>query len=276
MAGVGYYGSRKGIMKFTYYDQTVEIFPKEYYPDGPPERIMVNVSGGLDSASLLFLLCTYFPEVEKHIFTGDDVHAPYDSMNAQNVVQWCEENIPNHNIKSHDLCPYDDRDPKILEEVRGIVDKDPSFFDKFPWIDMGTEERSWASFLGKIAKPMQNLRNQRAVMQKYGCTRYMAAMTQNPPNAVMKEGGWYHLAETKRNEDQKGVHIFNKDGVSYHPYARVDKMFVRGVFEAHDLMGEYYELTGSCTGGPDSTDYFMKPCEICFWCHEKKWAFGKY
>ena len=111
-------------------------------------------------------------------------------------------------------------------------------------------------------------------MEKYGCTRYAAAMTQNPPDKDMEELGFAHLAETKRNEGRTEVHIFNKGGVSYHPFARVNKLFVKGVFEEHDLMDTLATLTGSCTGGPQETDYFTKPCGKCFWCQEKKWAFG--
>ena len=156
-----------------------------------------------------------------------------------------------------------------------MVDADPTYFDKYPWIEKQNKEESWRSFLGKIAKPLSNDRNVVSIMQKYGCTRYIAAMTQNPPNKIMKELKFDHLAETKRNEDREDVYIFRPDGRSYHPFARVNKLFVKGVYEAHDLMDNLYHLTGSCTGGWDSTDWFTKPCEICFWCHEKKMGFWK-
>lgn len=262
-------------MKFTYYNQTVDLFAEEFFPDGPPERIVVSCSGGLDSSALLYLMCKYFPDTEKHIFTGDDVHAPYDAMNAQNVVEWVQENVDNHNILSHDSIKYDDRSDDILAEIKIMVDNDPSYYDKYPWVDLGDKERSMRSFLGKIAKPTINFRNICSVMEKYNCTRYAAAMTQNPPNKDMDNLGFAHLAEIKRNEDREDVHVFNRGGISYHPFARVNKLFIKGIFEEHDLMGEYYNLTGSCTGGWETTEWFTKPCGICFWCHEKKWAFGK-
>ena len=80
-------------MKFTYYDQTVDLLLDL-------DRIVVKVSGGLDSASLLFLLCKYFPKIKKHIFTGDDVYHPFDAINAENIVEYIMKKIPNHNIKS--------------------------------------------------------------------------------------------------------------------------------------------------------------------------------
>ena len=262
-------------MKFTYYDQTMDLFAKEYFPDGPPQKIVISCSGGLDSSGLLYLACKYFPEVEKHIFTGHNPKGPFESLNAQDVVSWIEDNIPNHNIQSHDILEYDDTSDEILAEAKQLVDNDPSYFDKYPWIDRGNEKDSWKHFLEKIAKPISNTKNIRSIMRKYECKRYIAAMTQNPPNDVMEKLGFAHLAETKRNEDQNTVHVFNRDGISYHPFARVNKLFVKGIYETHDLMGEYYNLTGSCTGNYDLTNYFTKPCGKCFWCHEKKWAFGE-
>lgn len=264
-------------MKFTYYNQTVDLFNEKYFPQGPPERIVVNISGGLDSASILFLLVEYYPQIEKHIFTGDDAHHPLDAARARVVVQYMKDHRLDHNIKSHDILPYNDRDKETLDEVRQMVAEDPSYYEKFPWKKMpGQEELEEESFLMKIAKPLINTKNVRSVMRKHYCTRYIAAMTQNPPNKDMKELGFFHLAETKRNEDKDEVQIFNPRGISYHPYARVNKLFVKGVFENHGLMDILYPVTASCTGRQGSTAYWTKPCEKCFWCHERKWAFGKY
>lgn len=260
-------------MKLTYGNQTIDLFPESDFPDGPPENIIINVSGGLDSAALLYLMCTNYPNVKKHIFTGHDPNCPFDSERARDVVDWCQNNIEGHNILTHDVIPYDDKSDAILNEVEGFVEKDPSLYDKYPWIDLGDEEESRRSFLGKIAKPYYIMKLLRELLSKYNCTRYMAAMTQNPPNKDMEELGFAYLAETKRNEDRDDVHIL---GVcSYHPLARVNKKFVRGVYDTHGL-DDYYELTGSCTGNPIDTKGFMEPCKKCFWCHEKHWAFGKY
>lgn len=261
-------------MFLTYNNQTVDLFSSEYWPDGPPEKMLFSVSGGLDSAALLYLSCKFFPEMKKYVFTGNDVWAPFDALRAQDVVQWMQSEFPNQ-IFEHEVIDFDDRSPEILAEMKVLVEEDPSYFDKYPWIEKETEEDSWESFLGKIAKPTINFRNTRMVMEKYGIARYAAAMTQNPPDKDMIERGFYDLSETKRNEGREDVHVFRKNGSSYHPFARVNKKFVAGVFEEHQLMEDLYPLTGSCTGGPRETDWFTKPCGFCFWCHEKKWAFGE-
>lgn len=264
-------------MILSYYNQTVELFPKEYFPEGPPKRVVVNVSGGLDSASLLFLLVYYFPQIEKHIFTGDDAHHPLDAARAKVVVQYMKDQYSPHNIKSHDVIPFNDRDPEIIKEVRQMVEDDPSYYDKYPWKKMpGQEEREEESFLMKIAKPLITDRNVYELMSKYNCKRVLSGMTQNPPIKDMEELRFTHLAESKRNEGRNEVAVFNPRGRHYHPYARVNKLFVKGVFENHGLMDVLYPVTGSCTGAQYSTAYWTKPCKKCFWCHEKKWAFGKF
>ena len=41
-------------------------------------------------------------------------------------------------------------------------------------------------------------------------------------------------------------------------------------------MKELFPITASCVGYAKETDYFTKPCKVCWWCREKKWAFGMY
>ena len=262
-------------MKLTYNDQTVELFPLSGFPNGPPDRILVNVSGGLDSAALLYLLCKHYPSMEKHIYTGKDLVTPFDSEAAIDVVSWCKDNFANHNILTHDIIVYDDRDPEVLQEVHELVKTDPSYYDKYAWVDFPDQpERSLNHFLGKIAKPYLMGKTTKQLVMKYNCTKYIAAMTQNPPTADMEALGFDHLAEQKRNEGREDVAVVG--GLCYHPFARVNKKFVQGVFEQEDLMGEYFSLTGSCTGTALETNYFQEPCKQCFWCHERHWAFGSY
>ena len=265
-------------MKFTYYDQTVDLLLDL-------DRIVVKVSGGLDSASLLFLLCKYFPKIEKHIFTGDDVNHPFDAINAENVVEYIMKKIPNHNIKSHDFMDYDDTDPKILEKMALIVKERPEYRDEFPFLKKEdksvygkNEITNEEVFLGKIAKPYINERNVRIVMKKYNCKRNISGMTSNPPIEEMKRLGFYHLCEKKRNADQIGSEIGAKvwGKNTYQPFLVANKLFVKGILEKHNILDEIFPLTGSCTGGANITKLWTKPCEECFWCHEKKWAFGKY
>jgi len=122
------------------------------------------------------------------------------------------------------------------------------------------------------SKALQN-RRARWTMHKEHSTVVCMAMSMNPPVDVMKERGFYNVAERKRDpgrSDEKQV-----DYGTYMPYLYVDKRFVAGVYEEHGLMKELYPMTKSCAWGPESgnTNY-PDPCGRCFWCNEKGWAFG--
>jgi len=230
-------------------------------------------------------LCKYFPKIEKHIFTGDDINHPIDAFNAENVVKYIMKKIPNHNIKSHDFFSFDDMNPQILEEVKLLVEKRPEYRTEFPYIKRSEDGRpiphkftDEEMFYGKIAKPLLNRRNTISTMKKYKCEVYLSGMTINPPDDEMKRLNFYHLSEKKRNKNQVGSEIGAKvfGKIAYQPFLVVNKLFVKGILEKHAVLDEIYPLTGSCTGGPNITELWTKPCEECFWCHERKWAFGEF
>ena len=56
----------------------------------------------------------------------------------------------------------------------------------------------------------------------------------------------------------------------------LDKRFVAEMYEQFNLMDNLFPITASCVEYADKTDYFTKPCKKCWWCREKKWAFGAY
>ena len=41
------------------------------------------------------------------------------------------------------------------------------------------------------------------------------------------------------------------------------------------MLKEIYPHTKSCTGTAWHTQGFTRVCGKCFWCHERRWAFGE-
>ena len=41
-------------------------------------------------------------------------------------------------------------------------------------------------------------------------------------------------------------------------------------------MDELFPITASCVAYAKKTNHFSEPCKECWWCREKKWAFGMY
>ena len=90
-------------MKITYAGQTINFFD-EFPTDS---KILLSLSGGLDSASLFFLICKHFPNMEIIPFTGKNVRAPFDAERAEDITQWMKKRFPKNKILPREEFTYD-------------------------------------------------------------------------------------------------------------------------------------------------------------------------
>ena len=81
-------------MKHTYGNQTIDLFDKKI-----PDHVLLAVSGGLDSASLFYLICKNFPSIKVTPYTGRDVTAPFDYECSLDVIQFMRETFPDNKIE---------------------------------------------------------------------------------------------------------------------------------------------------------------------------------
>jgi hypothetical protein len=263
-------------VKLTYGNQTIDLgmFSR------PGFKIILSISGGLDSASLLYLICKYFPDVTIYPVTGRDIYAPFDTECAIDVVAWAREHFPNNKIQEHIIWDFDDLDLVMTNRVvtgdlkhlnvgfnrdRGVVKS----------LLMNAHLTDYYAKLANIVPPAPH--SDPSWSHDAGCweTHNMVialGTTMNPPIDEMKANGFYDLAERRRDPgDFKLVKC-----ISYKPYGNVDKKFVAGIYEEHGLMEDLFPLTNSCIGTKKDTNYFTKLCKKCFWCKEKYWAFKQY
>lgn len=237
-------------MKITHGGQTIDL-----NPDMPP---VLNLSGGADSATLLFLMCTHFPELKKlDICTFKDTKKPIDYYSALDIIQWMQERFPNIELIHH-VLEIDEADPYWVGKAQEMLD-DPE------------QETVLTNPLG-LSKLLQLHECQRKIyeMIPYKVT-HLHAMTCNPPDEEMIEGGFYDLAERRRDK-----HVKKPITGASQPFIDVDKKFVSGVMQDYGIVDELLPLTSSCVGSFGMTEGFTEPCKICFWCHERYWAFGRY
>ena len=80
-------------MKITYAGQTISFFDTFL-----PSKILLSLSGGLDSACLFFLICKHFPDMDIIPFTAKNVRAPFDAERAEDITQWMKERFPKNKI----------------------------------------------------------------------------------------------------------------------------------------------------------------------------------
>lgn len=246
-------------MILTYGNQSIDLFGEEDFPDGPPKQIFVGVSGGLDSAALLYLIATKFPEIEIHTYSGNDDNHPMDYLNAINVLQWFEDEFPEIDIRSPYIFKYNGREERWVKEAEELIasGKKPGF----------------SSVAGVAKTVVMNKMINEYWFEHIPDAIRISGMTANPPIEDMKEFGFYDDRESRRDKGQN-IPVFS--GRVYQPLVNVDKKFVAGVFKEHGLMEELFKLTGSCIATPEQQNWGDSACGKCWWCKEKEWAFGEY
>ena len=100
-----------------------------------------------------------------------------------------------------------------------------------------------------------------------------SGITQNPDQEIQK---------TFRDGVNKEEGIRGKDaerrkvqGPFLNPFFDVDKRWVAEQYEKHGLMDTLFPLTRSCEGFERDTGNYTRHCGKCWWCEERKWAFGR-
>ncbi len=255
-------------MKITYANQTIDLFDKNTFPNGPPNKIIVSLSGGLDSASLMYLIATHFPKIEIYPFNSKDEDGPLDTKSAIKIHKFLQNKFPDGKINDLELFDVKTSDPKWIKIAQEAMDS-----PKGKIIINGKTETIWRTVKG-ASKAIQCRHIRINLTKKYN-TVVATGMSQNPPIKEMKELGFYDVAERKRDPD-KTSNLSFMDGITYTPYIFVDKKFVADIYIKNNLMEELYPLTKSCAWGiSDGNINYPDPCGKCFWCNEKKWAFNR-
>jgi len=248
-------------MKITHGNQTIELFPDEI-----PKICPISLSGGLDSASLMYLISKYFPQVELVPYTCRDLNAPKDADAADDIVKWFQKKFYANGIRDIEIYDFNDKDESFVsfEECDKAIEEYPQF--------KGMRRR-------QVSKIIQVDRISWKMMKRFPGSIRLDGMTRNPPMEEMKAGKFHQKAERRRDKEQPFVEPWrpNKKHPAlsiYQPYCNVDKKFVAGVYIENGLMDTLFPLTRSCVGtSVELTDNFTRECRECFWCEEKAWAF---
>ena len=243
-------------MIINYNNTDLDLFSR-----GTPDKIMLSLSGGLDSASLLFCICKYFPEIEIIPYTGKDAHSPFDFLSAQMILQWMKERFPDHKIREHEWFEFDVSEPdkRAYAESKWEEEK----------VMVNGELVERCATISGLVKILEIRKFTHETWVKHGEPLIVTGMTANPPDEEMIEHGFFDLRERRRDGRSKNEPYMH---ITYQPFTVVDKRFVAGIY-AEENLWDLYELTGSCVGSAEITNYFTEPCGQCFWCNEKEWAF---
>jgi 7-cyano-7-deazaguanine synthase in queuosine biosynthesis len=214
------------------------------------KKIAVNISGGADSAILLYMLIKYLQEnnrndVEVNAITcNGEKKGRRNVQYAVNVVNTVLDLTNFHNFNMHYVYYRPDQDYKYAREVEtDLLDKQ--------LIDLV-------------------------------CTGLTCNPYSHDTKVVDASGNVVDLttdALVSRNGTKHRKWSINHFRNFYHPFANVDKRMIADLYEHFNVTDLLFTQTRSCEALPDHKWYTeegtKQPCGNCWWCLERKWAFGK-
>tara|TARA_Y100000114_G_scaffold19388_1_gene15491 strand:+ start:281 stop:997 length:717 start_codon:yes stop_codon:yes gene_type:complete len=212
------------------------------------KKVGLSLSGGCDSALLLFYMCKVITEEKRDItiipFTGIDITRPTNIWNVEEIVMLMSEKFPKVNIEKVITFKYTTR--------------------------TSTNER--------CNKKIEHQKAERQMMEDGLFTIMFGGRTANPSHDEAKKHNLLENREAQRDRQNPNIQLSEPKLTRrlYRPWIEVDKRWIAAEFHKNDLMDDLYPITASCIGRKHETNSFTEPCKTCWWCREKVWAFGSY
>lgn len=214
-------------------------------------KILVNCSGGADSTILLYIIIDYLMKNNRrdarvNVTTcANDYKHRWNARKTADVINWIIDYTGYDNFDMHYTYYRSRQDHKYFHEIERNLLRDKR-------VDLIVS--------GITSNPL----TETTVRDKTG-----------------KEVDLLVTGLTDRNigEDEKDF----KEGAGYayyKPFHRVDKKFISSMYRQYNVM-PLFDITRSCEAVPDSDAAFdpefeKQPCGTCWWCLERKWAFGRF
>ena len=102
-------------------------------------------------------------------------------------------------------------------------------------------------------------------------------ITQNPPKYVT-DTFFQQVTQFDRDPEKTKETVY---GNYYTPFYNIDKKKIAEMYKEDNLIETIFPLTRSCEYDPRNNFFYGVPnpksahCGVCWWCQERKWAFGK-
>ena len=256
-------------MKLTIEGKTIDFFEFDYKSISKG-KLGVSISGGSDSALMFYLMAKHLKDVtliprhaiEEH---NDPLKSrPNSIFPTEKVIEYVKNKFPDADIAETYVFEIPRDDESMLAKAREL--NQPGW-KHYPMSDKG------------VAK-MLHMENDWKHAYKIGMYGLLCGgTTMNPPQEILdswKEKNSKVYWELRRSKNNVNLYDMKGTGLShYKPFVNVDKKFLAGLYRQEGIM-DLHNITESCTGFAADTNWFTEPCKECFWCHERKWAFGSY
>lgn len=220
------------------FGQTIQFTVPE-----PHKKICINISGGADSAMILWMLIQYcekfIPDAEIHVITSANpikgwYNANWSTRVLDKVLQITGTNL----IKSHYTFYSTD-------QIRSEIDE-----------------------------------AERSIKKLHDITFTIHGTTQNPSldTPGLEDGG--RFAKRDPGHSVPIIEEYENGITRWMPLIKVDKRMSVYLYEHFDLMEDLFPSTRSCEQearhNKDKPDWMITHCGECWWCRERHWAFGRH
>lgn len=215
-------------------NQTVELNIPENI-----KSIGVRVSGGADTAILFYILCKHIKESKREIKVYPIYKQCMDRPQTYDVMRVIQ--------KVKELLDY----PEFIQDLLMITIPNKSYYEyqecfNYKLFEMGIIDICYG---GTTTNPKDSDFNWRSIKERINL----------PPRREIFDG------QLPENVPKKYLEF---------PFGAVDKKFIAEMYDLHKVREDLLPLTWSCEGSWLDTKGFTKPCGSCYWCEEKRWAFG--
>lgn len=259
------------------HDGIANHYYRLFFEEWKYNRVVVRVSGGVDSALTLYLFAKFASDLdydlELNAFTGVDTvwNDQYGDTigSSKNVVKFVKDKFPSVKI-SHKLSPFTRKEFSSEKMIKWgghpNANKGKNYYI-LPLLNQYIEEtNSQLSVNGST-------RNIRLDVTE----RYCDAFEDYPgTDKTRKTMRYYGQGDFSRDNPED-----TEENIKETPWYAVDKTFIAAMYQKFDLMDGLYPLTESCTHAPyldtcRGTKFEKPPCRTCYWCNERYYAFGSY
>lgn len=212
------------------------------------KKIAVNCSGGADSSILLYTLVKYLEENNRTdtkiivLTCANDLKGRWNARNATNVINFVIENTNTKLIDTH-ISYYRD-----LQKVE--------YFHEIEY-DLFANKKIDLVVSGITANPPSNV-----------------IVTNAKDQAVNLSDE--ALTERDSREQQTWSYHDVVAGTWHIPFANTDKKMIAAIYNHFNVTDTLLPLTRSCETIEKAPKQYDSPCGNCWWCLERKWAFGKF
>lgn len=227
--------------------------------------IGLRLSGGSDSAMLCYIFLRYFPEVKIVPITFYNKLRPCAEISVQNILNKLKEMFPDNNLMASEV----------------------GYFDTSGWVKFNPDGT-------KNTNPKDTLQRKFVLeltdKHQGDLCFILSGETMNPPVDDQKNMQMEQYFMKSRNLPTDSLlltGVYNQiTRYEFRPFRNFTKKQIAEFYKHFDLMDSLFSITETCESVTDqykkyTQDYGIsysnpgvEPCQCCWPCREKYWAYG--